>query len=51
MRYFYKSEDKRWIVYTDSQSFMQFIEYNKENHSILDRIYDILVDLKNKTSS
>ena len=30
----HKREDKRWVKYTDPQSCMQFIEYNKENHPI-----------------
>ena len=38
-----KTEDKNEL-YTDSQSFMQSIEYNKENHPILNQIYDILAD-------
>ena len=28
----HKRENKRWVIYTDSQSSMQPIEYNKENH-------------------
>ena len=35
-----------WVIYTDSQSSMQAIESNKENHPILNQIYDILADLK-----
>ena len=41
-----KREDKRWVLYTDFQSSVQSIEYNKENHPILNQIYDILADLK-----
>ena len=41
----HKREDKRCVLYTDSQSFMQSIEYNKENHPILNIIYDILAEL------
>ena len=28
----HKKVDKRWVIFTDSQSFVQFSEYNKENH-------------------
>ena len=35
-----------WVIYTDSQSSMQAIESNKENHPILNQIHDILADLK-----
>ena len=38
LREIHKREDKRWIIYTDSLSSMQIIEYNKENHSILNQI-------------
>ena len=41
----YKREDKRWVLYTDFQSSMQSIKYNKENHLILNLIYDILAEL------
>ena len=33
-------------MYTDSQSSMQSIEYNKENRPILNKIYDILAELQ-----
>ena len=38
----HKREDKRWVIYTELQSSMQAIEYSKENHAILNQIYDIL---------
>ena len=43
-----KIEDKRWVIYALSQSSMQFIKYSKENHSILNQIYDILVEIQNQ---
>ena len=45
----HKTENKRLVIYTDSHSSMKSIEYNKENDSILNLIYDILVELKNKS--
>ena len=33
-----KEIQKRWVLYTDSQSFMQSIEYKKENRPILNHI-------------
>ena len=42
----HKREDKRWVIYTDSQSSMQSIEHNKMNQQILNKIYDILSDLQ-----
>ena len=33
------------VIYTDVQSSMQSIEYNKENHPILNQMYDILAEL------
>ena len=41
----HKREDKRLVIYTDSQSSMQSIKYNKENYPILNQIYDILGEL------
>ena len=41
-----KRKDKRWVIYTDSQSSMQAMETNKENHSILNQIYNVLLDLQ-----
>ena len=41
-----KKKEKSWVIYTDSQSSMQAIESNKENHPILNQIYDLLADLK-----
>ena len=35
-------------MYTDSQSSMHFIEYNKENLLMLNQIYDILAELRNQ---
>ena len=40
-----KREYKRWVIYTESQSSIQFDEYNKEKHLILIQIYNILTDL------
>ena len=37
LREIHKRENKRWILYTDCQSSMQSIEYNKENHQIYNR--------------
>ena len=41
----HKREEKRWVIYKDSQNSMQSIEYNKENYPILNQIY-ILVELQ-----
>ena len=41
----YKSEDKKQVIFTDSQISMQSIKYNKENHLILNVIYDILAEI------
>ena len=41
-----KREGNNWVIYTDSQSSIQAIESNKENHPILNQIYDILADLQ-----
>ena len=35
----------RWVIYTNSLSSMLAIENNRENHSILNLIYDILAEL------
>ena len=35
-------------MYKNSQSSMQFIEYKKENNPILNQIYNILIELRNK---
>ena len=43
-----KREDIRWVIYTDSLSSMLAIENNRENHPILNQIYDILVGLNNQ---
>ena len=44
----HKREDNSWVIYTDSQSSMQSIEFNKENHLILNLIYGILAELQNQ---
>ena len=36
-------EDMRWVIYTDSLSSMLAIENNRENHPILNQLYDILI--------
>ena len=41
-----KKIHKIWVIYTNSQSSMQSIEYNRENHPILNQIYDILAELQ-----
>ena len=41
-----KREDKKWVIYADSWSSFQSIEYNKENHSMLNQIYDILAGIQ-----
>ena len=41
-------DDMRWVIYTDSLSSMLAIENNKENHPILNQIYDILAELQNQ---
>ena len=38
----------RWVIYTDSLSSMLAIENNRENHPILNQIYDILAELQNQ---
>ena len=48
MREIRKREDMRWVMYTDSLSSMLAIENNKENHTILNQMYDILAELHNK---
>ena len=40
-----KSEVMRWVIYTDSMSSILSIENNRENHPILNQIYDILAEL------
>ena len=37
---------EKWVIYTASQSSMQSIEYSKENHPILNQIYNNLTELK-----
>ena len=41
-------EDTRWVIYTDSSSSMLTIEKNRQNHPILNQIYDILTELQNQ---
>ena len=38
----------RWIMYTVSQSSMLAIKNNRENHLIINQIYDILAELHNQ---
>ena len=38
----------RWVIYIDSLSSMLAIENNRENHTILNHIYDILTKLHNQ---
>ena len=33
-------------IFTDSQSSIQYIKHNKENHPLLNQIYDILAELQ-----
>ena len=40
-------EDIRWVMHTDSLSPMLAIENNRENHPILNQLYDLLTELKN----
>ena len=42
------SKSVRWVIYTDSQSSMLAIDNNRENHPILNQIYDILAELQNQ---
>ena len=41
MKEIQKREDMRWVIYTDSLCSMLAIENNRENHPILNQIYDI----------
>ena len=38
----------RWVIYTDLLSSMLTIKNNRENHPILNQIYDILTELHNQ---
>ena len=38
-------------MYTDSQSTLQSIEYNKENHPILSQIYENLPELQEQDNT
>ena len=40
-------EDIRWVIYTNSFSSMLAIENNRENHPIVDQIWDILTEVNN----
>ena len=48
MREIQKRKDMRWVIYTDSLSSMLVIENNRENHPILNWIYDILAEIHNQ---
>ena len=37
----------RWVIYTDLLSSMLAIKNNRENHPILNHIYDILAEFHN----
>ena len=41
-------ENIRWVIYKDSLNSMLNIENNRENHPILNQIYDILTELQNQ---
>ena len=43
-----KKEDMRWVKYTDLLSSMLANDNNRENHPILNQIYDILTKLHNQ---
>ena len=43
-----KREDIRWVIYTELLSPMLAIENNRENHPILNQIYDIQTELHNQ---
>ena len=38
----------KWVIYTDLLSSILAIENNRENHAILNQIYDILAELHNQ---
>ena len=40
-------DDMKWVIYTESLNSMLAIENNKENHPILNQIYDILAEFQN----
>ena len=48
MREIQKMEDMRLVIYTDSLSSMLAIDKNRENHPILNQIYDIIAELHNQ---
>ena len=47
MRELKKREDMRWVIYTDFLSSVLAIENNRENHPILNQMYDILGEFHN----
>ena len=38
----------RWVLYTDSPSSLLVIDNNRENHTILNKTYDILAEFHNQ---
>ena len=48
MREIQNREDMRWVIYTDLLSSMLATENIRENHPILNQIYDILAELHNQ---
>ena len=48
MRNIQKREDMRWVIYKDSLSSMPTIESKRENHPILNQIYDTLAEIHNQ---
>ena len=48
MREIHNRENKQCIIYTDSLSSMQSIKFNRQNHPLLNQIYDMLAKLKNQ---
>ena len=50
LREIQKREDMRWVIYTVSLSSILNIENNRENHPILNQIYDTLLELHNQGS-
>ena len=51
MKVINKKEDIRCVIYTDSLSSMLAIENNRENHPLLNQIYDILTELHEQVNS
>ena len=46
-----KIKEKKRVIYTDSLSSMLAIKKNRENHLILNQIYDILTELHEQVNS